>query len=239
MLDTETDCSQFAGAQEENMATPKNEMRSNDSALAATPARVDMKLEVVIIPVSDVDRSKEFYSKLGWRVDADIVVDNDLRVVQFTPPGSGCSFAFGKGVTSATPGSAQHLELVVSDIEAARDVLLSRGVKAVNLFHGWPFDSSKQISGPDPQHTSYRSYGAFEDPDGNEWLLQEVTVRLPGRIDPGQTTFTSTNELASALRRAETAHGNHEKRIGQADPNWPDWYAAYIAAEQSGKELPV
>jgi catechol 2,3-dioxygenase-like lactoylglutathione lyase family enzyme len=196
-----------------------------------------MKLEVVVIPVSDVDRAKKFYEKLGWRLDADFVVADDFRVVQFTPPGSGCSFAFGKGVTSAVPGSARHLELVVSDIVAARDELLSRGVGAVEVFHGSPFNRSKRISGPDPERTSYRSYGSFEDPDGNEWLLQEVTTRLPGRIDP-TTTFSSANDLASALRRAAAAHGQHEKRIGAADPNWPDWYAAYIVAEQSGKELP-
>jgi catechol 2,3-dioxygenase-like lactoylglutathione lyase family enzyme len=197
-----------------------------------------MKLEVVVIPVSDVDRSKKFYQNLGWRLDADIVVGGDFRVVQFTPPGSGCSVAFGKGVTSAAPGSAKHLELVVSDIEAARNELLSRGVNAVEVFHGSPFDRSRRISGPDPEHISYRSYGSFEDPDGNELLLQEVTVRLPGRIEPGQTSFASANDLASAMRRAAAAHGNHEKRIGQADPNWPDWYAAYMVAEQAGTELP-
>lgn len=175
---------------------------------------------------------------LGWRLDADIVVGDDFRVVQFTPPGSGCSVSFGKGVTSASPGSAKHLELVVSDIEAARADLLSRGVNAVEVFHGSPFDRSKRISGPDPQHTSYRSYGSFEDLDGNEWLLQEVTTRLPGRIDPATTTFASGNDLASAFRRAAAAHGNHEKRIGAADPNWPDWYAAYMVAEQAGTELP-
>ena len=219
------------------MATPKNEMRSSDAVLAASPARVDLKLEVVLIPVSDVERSKAFYGRLGWRLDADFDF-GDFRIIQFTPPGSGCSVSFGTGVTSAPPGSAKHLELVVSDIEAARDELLSRGVSAVEIFHGSPFDRSKRISGPDPAHTSYRSYGSFEDPDGNEWLLQEVTVRLPGRVDPTQTSFASTSDLAGAMRRAEAAHGNHEKRIGHADPNWSDWYAAYIVAEQSGTELP-
>lgn len=220
------------------MATAKNEMRSSDATLDARPGRVDMKLEVVVIPVSDVDRAKAFYTMLGWRLDADFSFGSDVRIVQFTPPGSGCSISFGKGVTSAAPGSAKHLELVVSDIAAARDELLKRGVTAVEVFHGSPFDRSKRISGPDPAHTSYRSYGSFEDPDGNELLLQEVTTRLPGRIDPGQTSFSSTNDLASALRRAEAAHGEHEKRIGHADANWPDWYSAYIAAEQTGNELP-
>jgi catechol 2,3-dioxygenase-like lactoylglutathione lyase family enzyme len=220
------------------MATPKNAIRSNDSTLGANVAKIDMKLEVLVIPVSDVDRAKEFYGRLGWRLDADIVVGDDFRVVQFTPPGSGCSVSFGMGVTSAAPGSAKHLELVVSEIEAARDELLSRGVDAVEVFHGSPFNRSKRISGPDPEHTSYGSYGSFEDPDGNEWLLQEVTVRMPGRIDPAQTSFASTSDLASALRRAAAAHGNHEKRIGQADPNWPDWYSAFMVAEQAGTELP-
>jgi catechol 2,3-dioxygenase-like lactoylglutathione lyase family enzyme len=213
-------------------------VRANDPSSDAGVSTVAMKFEVVIIPVSDVDRAKEFYSRLGWRLDADFRFDNDFRVVQFTPPGSACSVAFGKGVTSAAPGSASHLELVVSDIEAARDELLSRGVDTVELFHGSPFDPSKRISGPDPQRTSYRSYGSFNDPDGNEWLLQEVTVRLPGRIDPGANSFGSASDLASALRRAEAAHGEHEKRTGQRDANWPDWYAKYIAAEQAGTELP-
>jgi catechol 2,3-dioxygenase-like lactoylglutathione lyase family enzyme len=220
------------------MASPKSEILSNNANSIAKAARVDMKLEVVVIPVSDVDRAKKFYEKLGWRLDADFVFSDDFRIVQFTPPGSACSFSFGKGLTSAAPGSAKHLELVVSDIEAARNELLSFGVGAVEVFHGSPFDRSKRISGPDPQHTSYMSYESFEDPDGNEWLLQEVTVRLPGRIDPAQTSFSSTNDLAGALRRAAAAHGNHEKRIGQADPNWPDWYAAYMVAEQAGTELP-
>jgi catechol 2,3-dioxygenase-like lactoylglutathione lyase family enzyme len=220
------------------MASPKSEILSKDASSIAGAARVDMKLEVVVIPVSDIDRSKEFYKQLGWRLDADFVFPGDFRIVQFTPPGSGCSVSFGKGVTTAAPGSAKHLELVVSDIEAARTELLSRGVRTVEVFHGSPFDRSKRIDGPDPQHTSYRSYGSFEDPDGNEWLLQEVTVRLPGRIDPAQTSFTSTNDLAGAMRRAEAAHGEHEKRTGQHDANWADWYAAYMVAEQAGTELP-
>jgi catechol 2,3-dioxygenase-like lactoylglutathione lyase family enzyme len=200
---------------------------------------VDMKLEVVVIPVSDVDRAKDFYARLGWRLDADFPIGGDSRIVQFTPPGSGCSVSFGKGVTKAAPGSATHLELVVSDIEAARRELVRRGADVTEVFHGSPFDPAGRISGPDPKRTSYLSYAAFEDPDGNEWLLQEVTVRLPGRVDPAATSFASANELAQALRRAEAAHGEHEKRTGQRDENWPDWYAAYMVAEQAGTELPA
>jgi catechol 2,3-dioxygenase-like lactoylglutathione lyase family enzyme len=214
------------------------EVRGNDASSDAGAGKVDLKLEVVAIPVSDVGRAAGFYERLGWRKDADIA-SGDSRVVQLTPPGSGCSVAFGKGVTAAAPGSARGLELIVSDIEAARDELLGRGVGAVDVFHGWPFDPAKRISGPEPARTSYRTYGSFEDPDGNEWLLQEVTVRLPGRIDPGTTTFASATDLAGAMRRASVAHGEHEKRIGEADANWPDWYAAYMAAEQHGEELPL
>jgi catechol 2,3-dioxygenase-like lactoylglutathione lyase family enzyme len=209
-----------------------------DDDASASVGNVDFKLEVVVIPVSDVDRSKQFYERLGWRLDADIVRGDDFRVVQFTPPGSGCSVAFGKGVSNAAPGSALALELIVSDIEAARDELLARGVDAVEVFHGSPFDPAKRISGPDPQRTSYLTYGAFEDPDGNEWLLQEITVRLPGRVDSAVTAFTSVNDLESALRRAAAAHGEHEQRTGQEDANWPDWYSRYMVAEQAGTELP-
>jgi catechol 2,3-dioxygenase-like lactoylglutathione lyase family enzyme len=201
-------------------------------------SNIDLKLEVVVIPVSDVDRAKDFYGRLGWRLDADIAVGDDFRVIQYTPPGSGCSVAFGEGVTSVAPGSATARELIVSDIEAARDELLARGVDAVEVFHGSPFDPSKRTSGPDPERGSYKSYGSFEDPDGNEWLLQEVTVRGPGRVDPAQTAFGSTSDLASALRRAEAAHGEHEKRTGVRDEAWADWYAAYMVAEQAGSERP-
>jgi catechol 2,3-dioxygenase-like lactoylglutathione lyase family enzyme len=221
------------------MASPEKVIRGNNATPDAKTARVDLKFEVALIPVSDVDRAKEFYKMLGWRLDADIVVGQDFRVIQFTPPGSACSVLFGKGVTTAAPGSASYLELVVSDIVAARDDLLRLGVDKVEVFHGSPFDPSKRISGPDPKRTSYGSYGSFNDPDGNQWLLQEVTVRLPGRIDSATTNFSSVNDLASAMRRASAAHGEHEKRIGQADPNWPDWYAAYMVAEQAGTELPV
>jgi catechol 2,3-dioxygenase-like lactoylglutathione lyase family enzyme len=214
------------------------EVRSDDARSDASIGGVDLKLEVVIIPVSDADRSKQFYEGLGWRLDADIAVGDDFRVIQFTPPGSGCSVSFGKGVTAAVPGSA-HGELIVSDIEAARDELSRRGVDMSELFHGSPFSTEGRISGPDPERQSYRTYASFEDPDGNGWLLQEVTVRLPGRIDSGETTFASANDLAQALRRAAAAHGEHEKRIGEADANWPDWYARYMVAEQNGQGLPT
>src|SRR5215469_9756687 len=200
----------------------------------ASVAKVDMKLEVALIPVSDADRAKEFYTKLGWRLDADDVMGNDFRIVQLTPPGSGCSVSFGKGITSAVPGAPLG-GLIVSDIEAAHKELVAKGINVSEVFHGSPF---ARISGPDPERQSYGSFVSFEDPDGNVWLVQEVTRRLPGRIDPGAMTFGSANDLASALRRAATAHGEHEKRNGQRDANWPDWYAAYIASEQAGAELP-
>lgn len=214
------------------------EVRGSDATGDAFVGKVDMKLEVVAIPVSDVDRSKQFYESLGWRIDTDIVKGDSFRVVQVTSPGSGCSIAFGKGVTAAPPGSAKHLELVVSDIGAARDDLIDRGIDVSEVFHGSPFNPAGRISGPDPERRSYLSYASFEDPDGNEWLLQEVTVRLPGRVDPSATTFSSVSDLANAMRRAEGAHGEHEKRTGEHDKNWPEWYATYMAAEQSGSELP-
>jgi catechol 2,3-dioxygenase-like lactoylglutathione lyase family enzyme len=208
-------------------------------------ARVDMKFEAVVIPVSNVDRAKEFYIKLGWRLDADFRFDNGFRVVQFTPPGSGCSVQFGANITSALPGSARGLYLVVSDIEAARDDLVARAIEVSNVFHAGtpgaqfqPDGAPGRVSGPSPDHATYGSFTTFSDPDGNVWLLQEVTNRLPGRIDTGETSFASLEDLASALRRAESAHGEHEKRIGAADQNWPDWYAAYMIAEQAGIELP-
>jgi len=201
-------------------------------------ARVDTKFEVALIPVSDVDRAKTFYTRLGWRLDDDIVMGDDFRVVQLTPPGSGCSISFGKGVTTAMPGSFRG-GLIVSDIEAAHEELVVRGVHASEVFHGSPFSPAGRISGPDTERLSYRSYVSFEDPDGNAWIVQEVTHRAPGRIDPATTTFASANDLASAMRRAAAAHGEHEKRNGQRDANWPDWYAAYIAAEQAGTELPM
>jgi catechol 2,3-dioxygenase-like lactoylglutathione lyase family enzyme len=213
----------------------------------ARAARVDQKLEIVVIPVSDVDRAKEFYGRLGWRLDADFDNRADFRVVQFTPPGSGCSVIFGKNVTAAAPGSAQGLYLIVSDIEAAREELLGRGVAISEAFHDsggsagpdQPYLFGRlRVNGPDPEHRSYRTFASFSDPDGNGWLLQEITTRLPGRIDSAATSFSSVSDLASALRRAELAHGEHEKRTGQRDANWPDWYAEYMMAEQSGKGLP-
>jgi catechol 2,3-dioxygenase-like lactoylglutathione lyase family enzyme len=203
----------------------------------AGAARVDMKLEVALIPVSDVDRAKEFYARLGWRLDDDIVAGDDFRVVQMTAPGSGCSISFGKGLTPAAPGSFRG-GLIVSNIEAAHKELVARGISASEVFHGSPFSPAGRISGPDPERQSYRSYVAFEDPDHNAWIVQEVTRRAPGRIDPATTTFASANDLAGAMRRAAVAHGEHEKRIGQRDGNWSAWYAAYIAAEQTGSELP-
>jgi len=225
------------------MANLKDETGSND----AKASRVDMKFEIVVIPVSDVDRAKEFYGRLGWRLDADYDNGKDFRVIQFTPPGSGCSVIFGKNVTAAAPGSAQGLYLIVSDIGVARGELLGRGVKISEMFHDAngayagpdePYLFGRlRVSGPDPEHRSYHSFASFHDPDGNGWLLQEITTRAPGRI-AGDTTYASAGDLASALRRAEAAHGEHEKRTGQRDANWSDWYAAYMVAEQSGEELP-
>jgi catechol 2,3-dioxygenase-like lactoylglutathione lyase family enzyme len=226
-----------------------NAVRSKEATSNARAAAVDMKFEIVVIPVSDVDRAKEFYAKLGWRLDADYDNGKDFRVIQFTPPGSGCSIIFGKNVTPAAPGAAQGMYLVVSDIQAARKELLDRGVEISEVFHDStgvyagadePYLFGRvRVSGPDAEHRSYRSFASFKDPDGNGWLFQEITTRLPGRIDPATTTFASANELASAFRRAAAAHGEHEKRIGAPDPNWPDWYAKYMVAEQAGTELPT
>jgi catechol 2,3-dioxygenase-like lactoylglutathione lyase family enzyme len=208
---------------------------------------VDMKFEIVVIPVSDVDRAKRFYDGLGWRLDADFAAGEDYRVIQFTPPGSACSVIFGKNVTAAAPGSAQGLYLIVSDIEAARKELLGRGIAVSEAFHdaGGVYAGSDEpylfgrlrVGGPDPDRRSYRSYASFKDPDGNGWLFQEVTTRLPGRVDTDDTTFSSATELAAALRRAAAAHGEHEKRIGRHDEDWPSWYAEYIFREQTGKQL--
>jgi catechol 2,3-dioxygenase-like lactoylglutathione lyase family enzyme len=206
----------------------------------------DLKLEVVVIPVADADRSKAFYSGLGWRLDADFSFDNGFRVVQFTPPGSQCSVQFGTHITGAAPGSAHGLYLIVSDIGAGRDELVHLGVKVSEVFHSGapgaqldPGGAGDRVNGPDPNHASYNTFATFEDPDGNGWLLQEVTDRLPGRLDPTVTAFDSAGDLAAALRRAASAHGEHEKRIGRADPDWPDWYAEYMVREQSGQELPT
>ena len=218
------------------------------STIATANARpLDMKLEIAVIPVSDVDRAKQFYSNLGWRLDADFATGDDFRVIQFTPPGSATSVIFGKNVTPAAPGSAQGLYLIVSDIEAARKELVAHGIEASDVFHdgGGGYAGTDQpylfgrlrASGPDPEHRSYRSFVSFSDPDGNGWLLQEITARLPGRV-AGNTTYASAGDLSQALQRAAAAHGQHEARIGKADPNWPDWYAEYMVREQAGEELP-
>jgi len=222
---------------------------STKPALTPSPATVDMKFEIVVIPVSDIDRAKEFYLKLGWRLDADYDTDDkDFRVIQFTPPGSGCSVIFGKRVTAAAPGSSQGLYLIVSDIEAARKNLHERGIDVSEVFHaeGTVYAGNdepylfgqRRVSGPDPAHGSYRSFASFHDPYGNGWLFQEITSRWPGRIDSAATTFASVKDLADAMRRAEAAHGEHEKRLGKRDENWPDWYAEYMVREQSGEKLP-
>jgi catechol 2,3-dioxygenase-like lactoylglutathione lyase family enzyme len=207
---------------------------------------VDLKLEAVVIPVADVERAKAFYAGLGWRLDADFPFDNGFRVVQFTPPGSGCSVQFGTEITSAAPGSAQDLYLIVSDIDAARDELIARGADVSEVFHtdtpGGQFEphgTGDRISGPAPDDPSYSTFATFRDPDGNGWLIQQIITRLPGRLDP-ETTFVSVGALAEALRRAAAAHGEHEKRMGgEYDTNWPDWYAEYMAREQAGEELPT
>ncbi|MFD6063670.1 VOC family protein [Rhodococcus wratislaviensis] len=208
-----------------------NRVPTNDATSTTHAAPVDMKLEVLVIPVTDVDRATEFYTRLGWRQD---VTPPGSGVVQFTPPGSGASIHFGADLTTAEPGSARGF-LIVSDIEAARDQLVAAGVE-VSVFHR---GTDGPADGPDPDRRSYFSLASFGDPDGNAWLLQEVTTRLPGRIDTAATTFGSARDLATALRRAAAAHGRHEKRAGEADPNWHDWYAEYMAAEQSGAELPT
>jgi catechol 2,3-dioxygenase-like lactoylglutathione lyase family enzyme len=209
------------------------EVRSQGTTSDATARKVDMKLEVVVIPVSDVDRAKEFYRRLGWRQD---VTPPGSGVVQLTPPGSGCSVQFGANRTSAAPGSAQGLWLIVSDIQAALDELAAVGVVVDEVFH---IGDRGKAKGLDPERRTYRSFASFRDPDGNGWLFQEITTRLPGRIDSGVTSYASASDLASALKRAETAHGEHEKRTGQRDANWPDWYAAYMVAEQSGEKPPL
>ncbi len=211
----------------------------SETATALVPAqKLAMKLEVICLPVSDVDRAKRFYGELGWRLDADFVVGDTFRVVQFTPPGSACSIHFGKGITPAAPGSARGTYLVVSDIEAARAQLVAHGATVSEVFHRTAVGGGPE-SGVDPAHRSYNSFATFSDPDGNTWLLQEITARLPGRVDPDDTTFTSASDLAMALRRAAAAHGEHEKRIGTPDANWPDWYAEYIVSERAGKPLPT
>ena len=214
---------------------------SQDAKAGAHVGTIDLKLEVITIPVSDVDRAKAFYQSLGWRLDADFTNATD-HVVQFTPPGSPCSIHFGTNLTTATPGSAQGLLLIVSDIEAARAELVSLGVDASEVFHfaGWNrVDPRGRVSGADPERRTYASFLSFNDPDGNGWLLQEITTRLPGRIAATETAYASIPDLAGAMRRAEAAHGEHEKRTGERDKDWPSWYATYMVAEQAGTELPT
>jgi len=217
----------------------------HDAGRDAAVGKVDMKLEIQVVPVSDVDRSKEFYQRLGWRFDDDAAPLPGLRVVQFTPPGSGASVTFGQGLTTAAPGSAEG-GLTVSDIVAARAELVGRGIEVSDIWHGPPFPVEARQPGPDPERTSYGSFFSFTDPDSNTWLVQEVTTRLPGRTNAAETGYVSAADLESALRRAEAAHREHEKRTGRshllhrstADNEWPAWYAAYMAAEQAGTDLP-
>jgi catechol 2,3-dioxygenase-like lactoylglutathione lyase family enzyme len=223
------------------MSTTEGQLRATDGTSDST----DLKLEAVVVPVADADRSKAFYAGLGWRLDADFSFDNGFRVVQFTPPGSPCSIQFGTKITAAEPGSAHGLYLIVSDIDAGRSELMERGAKVSEVFHSGtpgaqlqPDDTSGRVNGPNPDHRSYNTFATFSDPDGNDWLLQEVTDRLPGRVDPSLTSFSSAGDLAAALRRAAAAHGEHEKRIGKADPDWPDWYATFMVAEEAGTGLP-
>jgi catechol 2,3-dioxygenase-like lactoylglutathione lyase family enzyme len=211
----------------------------------ASRGPVDLKLEVQIIPVSDVDRSKEFYERLGWRLDDDVAPMDGLRIVQFTPPGSPTSITFGQGLTTATPGSAEA-GVIVSDIQAAHDELRSRGIEVSDIWHGPPFPVQARQPGPDPERTSYGSFFSFTDPDNNTYLVQEVTTRLPGRMNTTETGYVSAADLENALRRAEAAHREHEKRNGRShlfhrsdqDENWLAWYTAYMVAEQAGTDLP-
>jgi catechol 2,3-dioxygenase-like lactoylglutathione lyase family enzyme len=241
----------YCSNRSDKVSDTTNPSIDGESAMGSTKnSTVDFKLEVLVIPVSDVDRAKSFYGGLGWRLDADYASDDGyFSVIQFTPPGSGCSVIFGKNVTAAAPGSARGLYLIVSDIGAARNELIGRGVGISEVFHGdagvyagtdEPYlFGRRRVGGLDPEHRSYRSFASFHDPDGNGWLLQEITVRLPGRVDAEVRAFASSTELAAALRRAAAAHGEHEKRTGQPDPNWPDWYADYIVREQAGTALPT
>jgi len=219
---------------------------NSESTKEATTPTVDLKLEAVVIPVADVDRSKTFYGSLGWRLDADFGFDNGFRVVQFTPPGSPSSIQFGTLITSAPPGSAQGLYLVVSDVQSARDSLVALGVAVSEVFHPGapgaqfqPDGASDRVGGKAGEGGSYGSFATFSDPDGNGYLLQEVTKRLPGRIDSAETSYASVSDLMSALLRAATAHGEHEKLTGEYDEKWPEWYATYMVAEQAGNDLPT
>jgi catechol 2,3-dioxygenase-like lactoylglutathione lyase family enzyme len=215
-----------------------------DDNAAATPSagRGDMKLEVVVLPVTDVGRAKRFYESLGWRLDADFPVGDDFRVVQLTPPGSEASIIFGDGITSAEPGSVEALQLTVFEIDAARVDLAARGVEVSEIFHdaGGVFHhagTEGRVSGPAPEHADYGSFASFSDPEGNGWLLQEIKGRLPGRVSGMATRCDGASELSKALQRAAMAHGEHEARTGEADPDWPDWYAIHMAREHAGEGL--
>lgn len=215
--------------------TALSKTKAVETAVQSLP-KTSMQLEVIVIPVADVDRSKSFYSSLGWRLDADFAVGDAFRVVQFTPPGSRTSVHFGAGLTPAAPGSAKGNYLVVSDIVTARAELAALGADVSEVFHrGGP--GQPAVNGRDPQGRSYFSYATLTDPDGNTWLLQEITSRFPGRVE-GDTTFSSISDLAATLRRAAAAHGEHEKLTGKHDDNWPNWYAEYIVREQAGQPLP-
>jgi catechol 2,3-dioxygenase-like lactoylglutathione lyase family enzyme len=220
--------------------------QSDDLTVTATGTGMPMGLEVVVIPVSDVDRARQFYLSLGWRLDADVSA-GDFRVVQLTPPGSGCSVMFGSHLTTATPGSYADMHLVVSDIDAARADLVARGISVSEVYHcaeGYACRFSAdglngRVPGRSPEGQTYGSFASFSDPDGNAWVLQEITARLPGRVDLGPASYASPAEIARALRRAAKAHGAHEARIGAADANWPEWYAEHMYREQSGEPLPL
>ena len=224
------------------MSTLQGEIRGEDAAQSVKYTSADTKLEVIDIPVSDVDRAKDFYVGLGWRLDADYDNGLDFRVIQFTPPGSGCSVVFGKNVTAVVPGSARGL-LTVSDIEAARAELVARSIETSEVFHcskgfGCRFPGrGGRVAGPHPERLSYGSYFSFSDPDGNSWDVQEVTTRRPGRVT-GITTYTSARDLAKALDRAASAHGHRENLMGQIDPDWMNWYAEYMVSEQKGEAPP-
>ncbi len=216
------------------------------SATKADGSPVNLGLENHIVPVTDVDRAKAFYQQLGWRLDDDVAPMEGIRFVQFTPPGSGASITFGLGLPTAAPGSIQGT-LVVTDIQAAHDEVAGRGIEVSDIWHGPPFPLEARQPGPDPERTSYGSFCSFNDPDGNLWIVQEVTTRLPGRIDLTETAFSSADDLENALWRAEAAHVEHQKHVGRPqlfhrsseDDTWPAWYATYMVAEQTGGDLPA
>jgi catechol 2,3-dioxygenase-like lactoylglutathione lyase family enzyme len=203
---------------------------------------MDMKLEVVVLPVSDVERAKRFYEKLGFRLDVDVAPNENYRAVHLTPPGSEASILFGKGVTSAQPGSIDRLLLAVYDIDAARQELLSKGVDVSEVFHdaggspggGFIAATEARAAGPDPQRRSYASYASFSDPDGNVWLLQEIKERLPGRVTRASLNGQATSILLEALKTASVAHGVHEKELGKPDPDWAQWYAEHMTRTLGG-----